>query len=65
MKEFVFWVNLISNLNDNPRIRTSPLYFPCQLDFKYLQQSLLPFITTGTGHPNVLNNEIKENSIMK
>ncbi len=32
---------------------------------QYLQQSLLPFITTGTGHPNVLNKEIKEKSIMK
>ncbi len=30
---------------------------------QYLQQSLLPFIITGRGHPNVLNQEIKEKSI--
>jgi hypothetical protein len=32
---------------------------------QYLQQSLLPFIITGRGYPNVLNQEIKEKSIKK
>jgi hypothetical protein len=32
---------------------------------QYLHQSLLPFITTGKGNPNVLNKEIKAKSIQK
>jgi hypothetical protein len=32
---------------------------------QYLHRSLLPFITTGKGYPNVLNKEIKAKSIQK